>query len=201
MDITGLTIPASVKSIDSYVFNDYSYDYSTGLEQTTSLTSVYYTGTIEDWCEINFSGAESNPMFCANDLYFLDDLVSELDIPIGITSIGNYTFFGCTGLTSVSIPNGVTSIGYCAFSGCKGLSHVTIPAGVMSIGDSAFSNCTGLTNVSIPDSVTSIGSGAFYGCTSLADITLPFVGLSSNATGADAVLGAIFWVTTSSSAS
>ena len=71
-------------------------------------------------------------------------------------------------IPSVS-PNGdrVTSIGNYAFSDCSGLTSVTIGEGVTSIGGSAFSSCTGLTSVTIGDSVTSIGAWAFSGCTSL----------------------------------
>ena len=35
-----------------------------------------------------------------------------------VTSIGDYTFFKCTGLTSVTIPESVTSIGSYAFAYC-----------------------------------------------------------------------------------
>ena len=35
-----------------------------------------------------------------------------------VTSIGNFAFYLCTGLTSVTIPDSVTSIGYDAFAGC-----------------------------------------------------------------------------------
>ena len=35
-----------------------------------------------------------------------------------MTSIGNYAFYYCSGLTSIEIPNSVTSIGIYAFSGC-----------------------------------------------------------------------------------
>ena len=58
-----------------------------------------------------------------------------------VTSIGNYAFWYCSGLTSITIPNSVTSIG-----------------------DEAFSDCSYLTSITIPNSVTSIGNGAFYEC-------------------------------------
>ncbi|MDB4745510.1 leucine-rich repeat domain-containing protein [bacterium] len=93
----------------------------------------------------------------------------ELVIPDNIegnpvTSIGNFAFFFCGGLTSITIPDGVTSIGYTAFYYCESLTSITIPDGVASIGDDAFSYCSSLTSITIPDSVTSFGSGAFQDC-------------------------------------
>ena len=58
-----------------------------------------------------------------------------------VTSIGNYAFYYCKGLTSVTIPNSVTSIGGRAFEDCYGLTSITIPNSVTSIGNRAFSNC------------------------------------------------------------
>ena len=84
-----------------------------------------------------------------------------------VTSIGDYAFFNCSGLTSITLTNSMTSIGPYAFSGCSSLSYIIIPNGVTSIGYSAFINCSGLTIILIPNSVTSIGSGVFDGCTSL----------------------------------
>ena len=58
-----------------------------------------------------------------------------------VTSIGDYAFDKCRGLTSVTIPNSVTSIGASAFASCSGLTSVTIPNSVTSIGDYAFEFC------------------------------------------------------------
>ena len=89
-----------------------------------------------------------------------------------VTSIGNYAFRYCTGLTSVTIPNSVTSIGDGAFYYCIGLTSVTIPNSVTSIGNYAFYNCSGLTSITIPNSVTPIVDYAFYGCSGLTSFTI-----------------------------
>ena len=96
--------------------------------------------------------------------------LTSLTIPSGVTSIGDFAFYGCSGLTSLTLPSSVTSIGDWAFYGCSGLTSLTIPSGVTSIGYSAFSGCRGLTSLTIPSGVTSIGWHAFYGCSGLTSI-------------------------------
>ena len=95
------------------------------------------------------------------------------EIPQGIESIGDWAFYKCSGLTSVTIPDSVTSIGEKAFYKCSGLTGITIPDGVTSIGSGTFYGCTSLTSVTIPDGVTSIGEWAFAFCDSLASVTIP----------------------------
>src|SRR5665213_2516643 len=89
-----------------------------------------------------------------------------------VTSIGDYAFLNCSGLTSVTIPDSVTSIGSAAFYQCSGLTNLTIGTSVTSIGDYAFYNCSKLTGVTIPNSVTSIGVYAFEFC-GLTSVTIP----------------------------
>ena len=90
-----------------------------------------------------------------------------------VTTIGDFTFYGCSSLTSVIIPYSITSIEEHAFEGCSSLISITIPDSVTSIGYAAFRYCSSLTSVTIPNSVTSIGGAAFVGCSSLTSITIP----------------------------
>ena len=99
--------------------------------------------------------------------------LTSLNIPSGVTSIGDKAFKGCSRLTSLTIPSSVTSIGDWAFGYCSELTSLTIPSGVTSIGQSAFLGCSGLTSLTIPSGVTSIGNYTFYGCSGLTSLTLP----------------------------
>ena len=99
--------------------------------------------------------------------------LTSLTIPSSVTSIGEWAFAGCSGLGNLTIPSSVTKIANHAFLGCSGLTSLVIPSSVTSIGESAFQECSGLTSLTIPSSVTSIGDGAFSGCRSLTSFTIP----------------------------
>ena len=185
--LTSVTIPNSVTSIGDYAFwrcsgltsvtipNSVTSIGADAFYECSSLTSVHIYD-VAAWCAIsfaNFSANPANPLYYAHNLYLNGTLVTDLVIPSSVTSIGDYAFCGCSGLTSVTIPNSVTSIGEEAFSVCSGLTSVSIPNSVTSIGSSAFGYCTGLTSVTIPNSVTNIGENAFYGCSGLQKIIIP----------------------------
>ena len=99
--------------------------------------------------------------------------ISTVEIETGVTTIGEWAFYFCSGLTSVEIPDSVTTIGWGAFSDCSSLTSVTIPNGVISIGGYAFNNCRRLTSVTIPNNVTTIGEFTFSECKSLTSVTIP----------------------------
>ena len=84
--------------------------------------------------------------------------------------IGDYAFYGCSGLTSLTLPSGVTSIGNYAFRDCSGLTSLTLPSGLTEIGDYAFRDCSGLTSITLPSGVTEIGNYAFHRCSGLTSI-------------------------------
>ena len=137
--LTSVTIPDSVTSIGPFAFYGCS-----------GLTSVYITD-LAKWCRISFFDNLANPLRKGTDIYLNGEKITDLVIPDGVASIGNYAFSGCSGLTSVTIPASVTSIGETAFWDCSGLTSVTIPDSVTSIGDNSFYGCSGLTSVTIPE--------------------------------------------------
>ncbi len=73
-------------------------------------------------------------------------------------------FAGCVGITEIEIPMGVTTIGSDAFSRCKCLVRVVIPNSVTRIDSFAFDYCANLSEMVIPTSVEYIGTCAFRSC-------------------------------------
>ena len=136
--------------------------------ENVTYSFVESTGTLT----ISGTGAMTKYNSSNRPWYNYRSSIKKVVINNGVTSIGDYAFYGCTGLTSITIPNSVTSIGYQAFFFCKRLTSITIPNSVTTIGSNAFSYCEGLTSITIPNSVTSIGDYAFLECTGLTSINV-----------------------------
>ena len=155
-NLISITIPNTVTSIGNLVFYGCS-----------GLVSI----TVEAGNPIYDSRNMCNAIIRTADNTLIAGC-KNTTIPYSVTSIGDYAFEDCSGLTSITIPNSVTSIDRQAFYGCIGLTSITIPNSVTSIGDAAFYGCSGLTSITIPNSVTHIGHGAFNYCSGLTSITV-----------------------------
>ena len=172
--LTSVTIPSSVTSIGSSAFS--------GCSGLTSITLPFVgsrrgnSGTSESLFGYIF-GTWSYTGGTATKQYY---------------SSSYETYYIPSSLKSVVIAD-ETVIGYGSFYGCSGLTSVTISEGVTSIGGAAFVNCDGLTSVTIPSGVMNIEMGTFSGCSGLTSITLPFVGARrGNGGTADSLFGYIF---------
>jgi hypothetical protein len=101
-----------------------------------------------------------------------------------VTTIANYAFYGCTGITSVS-SNTVETIGANAFSGNTNLSQIHFP-NLVRIGQNAFYN-TVITELVIPNPS---GSGLNYGCCSnMKSLVKVDIGSSLTKTGGSSFSG------------
>ena len=150
------------------------------LADKTNEVEVTYRGSDYDSYDNEYFGSVTIP-----------SSVTYNGTTYSVTSIGDYAFYDCSSLTSITIPNCVTSIGGYAFAYCSGLTSITIPNSVTSIGSNAFYHCSGLTSpvynahcfaylpisyqgaYTIPEGIKQIAGAAFEYCKSLTSVTIP----------------------------
>lgn len=177
-----MNIPNSVTSIKHHAFSN-----------CVSLTTVLIGSSVNSIGDYVFSSCEKlqviyvsddNETYSSKDGVLFDKALTKLivcpagkkgvyTIPNTVTSIEDWAFESCSGLTSVVIPNSVTTIGHNAFEDCTGLTSMTLPNSVTSMLGCTFLNCTGLRSVTLSESLTRIYGANFDGCTSLTSIEIP----------------------------
>ena len=172
-DYDTIIIPNKVTNI-----GDYAFRWCSNLKCVTFSSSVTTIGT-----ELFVSCAKMSAVNVASDntafssvdgVLFNKDKTTLINcpraktgaytIPNSVTTIGDFAFSFCQGLTSITIPNSVTTIGSSTFEYCHGLTSITIPNSVTNIGNKAFSNCKNLASVTMSKSITSISEELFLGC-------------------------------------
>lgn len=88
------------------------------------------------------------------------EAVKHVELPDGLTEIGEYAFWLCKNLDSINFPSSLKRIGAFAFSGTA-LTAIEIPEGVEIIGAKAFSSCRNLASVSLPSTLHRLGTEVF----------------------------------------
>ncbi len=114
-NVTEVTIGNSITGVGTKAFND-----------CTGLTRVSISD-LAVWCTINFESATSNPLYYAKHLYVNDNEMTDLFVPDGVESIGDYAFYNCH-LTSIRLHQSVTSVGKQAFNNCPTIATITCEA-------------------------------------------------------------------------
>lgn len=127
-----LTVPDSVTSISSAAFE--------GCTSLESITLPFIGGYRSHFGYIFGALSYNKNSDC------VPKSLREVVI-MNASTISDYAFSGCDGITDITIKSDITSIGEGAFSGCASLKSVKIPEGVTSIGSDAFKDCTGLETV------------------------------------------------------
>ena len=155
ISLTSIDIPSSVTSL-----GDECFTYCSSLESITVDKNNKVFDSRENCNAIIETSTNTMRQGCKTTV-----------IPSSVTSLGDYCFYGCKSLTSITIPSSVTSLGDYCFSKCSSLTSITIPSSVTSLGDGCFYGCKSLTSIDIPSSVTSLGEYCFYECTSLKTVT------------------------------
>ena len=144
---------------------------------STEIDGLYYNlNTSSKTAELTYKNYSNNSAYVSGDL-IIPASITYGNQTYEVTSIGDYAFENCKGLTKVTIPASVTSIGKYTFLGCS-IRSLIIPASVISIAAYAFYGCSSLTDLRFDDgetplslqynsaatSSTGSGKGQFYDC-------------------------------------
>lgn len=166
--------PTRLGSSNTY----YSYDASsrTLTISGTGATPDFYTSSSSiPWYEWDNETIENlvveSGITDLGDFMFYQLGALNYSLPVGLKSIGKYTFSYNNNMTEIEIPYGVTMLDYNSFASNSRLEHISLPSSLKTIGQKAFYGCTRLDNVVIPCSVKSINVYAFQRCTTLSSIT------------------------------
>lgn len=173
--LESITIPDSIGSIGEDAFLECN-----GLKKV-------YVSSIEDWCKIDFSYIEANPLSIGADLYVDNKLVTDVTIPDGVKSIGKYAFCGYSSLKSISFPSSIRSIGKSAFYDCPNLDEVyatNIEDWCKIKFEDTFSNPIFYagkiyidgelaTDITIPKGITKICDYDFVNCETITNVVIP----------------------------
>ena len=133
--LTSIAIPNSVTSIGSEAFCGCSS--LTSVTIGNSVTSIGEGAFVECYSLSSIVVESGNATYDSrgNCNAIIETATNTLIvgcqntiIPNSVTSIGDYTFYAYSSLTSITIPNSVTSIGEWAFSYCESLTTVICEA-------------------------------------------------------------------------
>jgi BspA type Leucine rich repeat region (6 copies) len=175
------TIPSTVTSLATFALVEAQF--LTGITYPAGVTTIE-TSDFFQCTNLTMIGMDpGNPDFSSDGIALFNKGKTELlvfppgrigsyVIPDGVTSIGEYAFSGCVGLTSITLPASLTLIENGSFEDV-GISSVMIPAGVTAIAADAFLNCASLTSIVFLGNAPTTDPTAFQGANSSVSITYP----------------------------
>ena len=153
-NLTSIVIPEGVTSIGEYALSCLS-DSVTIPSTVTSIgyeafggeygdLKAVYISDLTAWCSIDIGGSLEycgSPFGSETKLYLNGELVTDLVIPGGVTSINSQVFYNYKHLTSVTIPDSVESFGWWVFAKCSNLESVSLGDGIKDMGMAVFNGC------------------------------------------------------------
>lgn len=96
----------------------------------------------------------------------------RVEVPEGITVIGERAFAGNEAIGRVILPESVKEIKEEAFEDCLLLQTIELPEELRSIGKCAFENCVKLLHIKLPNTITEIETSVFNRCQKLGEIAV-----------------------------
>lgn len=164
-NLTSLALPSSLTSTGRYISSPFLH--------CNQLNDVRYIIYDDLATYVQKEHPKMHIPFDNIKYYLNDQEITSLEIPEGVTIIGENAFQKCSDLTSLTLPSSLTKIGDNAFCECYGLKSLTLPDGITEINSYTFATCLNLTSLTLSANLTSISLGGFKGCFALKNLTIP----------------------------
>ncbi|MCL2796917.1 MAG: leucine-rich repeat protein [Firmicutes bacterium] len=188
IDITNVTVPATVTVVGRFAFDGRASLESVDFETGSQLKTICYAA-FRDCSSLKTIAIPENTASIESFVFYRCNAFESMTLPfVGDSVGGTYTNLGYlfnamgyshneTGvppsLKTVTVTGG-GRLDRFAFYRCTSLKTITLQAGVTVVGWNAFSLCTNMENVIFEgDALTGFEYRAFYNCTSLTDFTVP----------------------------
>ena len=161
-----LTIPKQYNNKDVLILGDFS--------DMPHLTYVYFEDENNHKCHTVSTGAFKLSKIDSNGQ--ANTILQGVFLPPAIKTIGDYAFYQCINLETVSLNDNITTIGKHAFSGYSSgelnISRMKVklnqlPKNLTTLGEFGFYGCELIEISELPDNITSIESQTFVFCDKL----------------------------------
>lgn len=130
------------------------------------VDGIYYNITSDNTVAVTYKSLETFGSFSIGNGFSSgnEEYKGNMVVPASIdykgkkyavTSIGEYAFFHCPLLMSVTLPSSIVTIEDGAFNSCPALKSIEIPEGVKEVG-AAFNLCVNLKSIVLPSTVTKV---------------------------------------------
>lgn len=168
-DIESVTLPDSLTTIEKNAF--YNCEKLKSVTIPQNVSSIGLAAFVEGLSESSLTEIKvdpENPYFSEKDgvvfskdgtklIIFPSGRSGDYQIPDGTVSVGDYAFYYCVNVSSITVPGSVRSLGEGAFGNCSSLTKAVLNEGLEEIGEYAFQSSSGIRDIIIPASVKSVG--------------------------------------------
>ena len=168
-DIESVTLPDSLTTIEKNAF--YNCEKLKSVTIPQNVSSIGLAAFVEGLSESSLTEIKvdpENPYFSEKDgvvfskdgtklIVFPSGRSGDYQIPDGTVSVGDYAFYYCVNVSSITVPGSVRSLGEGAFGNCSSLTKAVLKEGLEEIGEYAFQSSSGIRDIIIPASVKSVG--------------------------------------------
>lgn len=168
-DIESVTLPDSLTTIEKNAF--YNCEKLKSVTIPQNVSSIGLAAFVEGLSESSLTEIKvdpENPYFSEKDgvvfskdgtklIVFPSGRSGDYQIPGGTVSVGDYAFYYCVNVSSITVPGSVRSLGEGAFGNCSSLTKAVLNEGLEEIGEYAFQSSSGIRDLIIPASVKSVG--------------------------------------------